>query len=153
MIQSQPVLLDSNATVNALIDGDTHWWNIPLLDNLFTKEEAQLILTLPVSTTSQADTCIWRGAKHGSFSVRSAYYIHREMKRRGLAESSSIGERSTVWKKIWELKIPDVEKTFLWRACHESLPMRQNLQRRNIIDDASYPFCSLEEETAIHILW
>ena len=96
LIQSQPILLDLNATVNALIDRDTHGWNLPLLDNLFAKEEAQLILTLPVSATSQEDTCIWRGTKNGSFSVRSAYYIKREMERRGIAESSSIGERSTV---------------------------------------------------------
>ena len=131
--------------MNALIDGDTHWWNLPLLDNLFSKEEAQLILTLLVSITSQADTCIWRGTKNGSFFVRSAYYIRREMERRGIAESSSTGERSTVWKKIWELKIPNVEKMFLWRVCHESLPTRQNLQRRNIIDDAFCLFCRMEE--------
>jgi ribonuclease HI len=153
MVQSKPVLLDPNATVNALIDGDTHWWNLPLLDNLFTREEAQLILTLPVSMTSQEDTCIWRGTNNGSFSVRSAYYIQREIERRGLAESSSTGERSKVWQKIWNLKIPNVEKTFLWRACHESLPTRQNLKWRNIIDDASCPICRMEEETAIHILW
>jgi hypothetical protein len=112
MVQSKPVLLDPNATVNALIDGDTHWWNLPLLDNLFTREEAQLILTLPVSMTSQEDTCIWRGTNNGSFSVRSAYYIQREIERRGLAEPSSTGERSKVWQKIWNLKIPNVEKTF-----------------------------------------
>jgi hypothetical protein len=153
MVQSKPVLLDPNATVNALIDGDTHWWNLPLLENLFTKEEAQLILTLPVSTTSQEDTCIWRGTKNGSFSVRSAYYIQREIERSGIAESSSTGKRPKVWKKIWNLKIPNAEKNFLWRACHESLPTRQNLKWRNIIDDASCPFCNMEDETAIHILW
>jgi hypothetical protein len=51
------------------------------------------------------------------------------------------------------LKIPNAEKNFLWRACHESLPTRQNLKWRNIIDDASCPFCNMEDETAIHILW
>jgi hypothetical protein len=39
MVQSPPILLDSNATVNELIDGDTNWWNLPLLEKLFTKEE------------------------------------------------------------------------------------------------------------------
>jgi hypothetical protein len=108
---------------------------------------------MPVSFTSQVDACIWRGTKNGSFSVRSAYYIQMEMEKRGLAESSSTGERSKVWKQIWELQIPNVEKSFLWRACHESLPTRQNLYRRKIVDNASCPICRMEEETALHILW
>ena len=65
----------------------------------------------------------------------------------------SIGERSKVWKQIWDLQIPNVEKTFLWRVCHESLPTRQNLQRRKVIEDAFCLFYKMEDETAIHILW
>jgi ribonuclease HI len=153
MIQSQPVILDPNATVKELIDGATNWWKIPLLEQLFTKEEVQLILTIPVSVSSQADVCIWRGNKNGLFSVKSAYYIHMEMEKKGLAESSSNGGRSTVWKQIWDLKIPNVEKNFLWRACHESLPTRYNLFRRKIVEDPLCPICGLDAETALHILW
>jgi ribonuclease HI len=76
-----------------------------------------------------------------------------EMEERRLAESSSNGRRSKAWKQIWELKIPNVEKNFLWRACHESLPTRHNLFRRNIVEDPSCPICGLAEETALHILW
>jgi hypothetical protein len=48
MVQSWPFLLDPNATVSELIDGETHWWKVSLLEKLFTKEGAQMILTLPV---------------------------------------------------------------------------------------------------------
>jgi hypothetical protein len=97
--------------------------------------------------------CIWRGTKNGTFSVKSAYYLQKEIESRGLAESSSMGVRSPVWKQIWGLKIPNAEKNFLWRACHESLPTRQNLYRRKIVEDSSCPICGLEEETASHIIW
>jgi hypothetical protein len=83
MIQSQLAILDPNATVKELIDGDKNWWNLSLLEQLFTKEEVQLILTMRVSVSSQADVCIWRGNKNGLFSVRSAYYIHMEMEKKG----------------------------------------------------------------------
>jgi hypothetical protein len=67
MVQSRPCFLDPNATVSELIDGEMHWWKVSLLEKLFTKEAAQLILTLPVSVSSQADLCIWRGTKNGIF--------------------------------------------------------------------------------------
>jgi ribonuclease HI len=102
--------------------------------------------------SSQVDVCIWRGNKNSLFSVRSAYYMHMEMEKRGLAESSNEGRRR-VRKQIWELKIPNVEKNFLWRACHESLPTRYNLFRRKIVEDPLCPIYGLAEETSLHILW
>ena len=42
------MLLDSNALVCELIDRDTKWWNLPMLKNLFAKEEVNLILSLPI---------------------------------------------------------------------------------------------------------
>ena len=100
--------------VSELIDDETHWWKVCLLEKLFTKEEVQLILTLPISVSSQADMCIWRGTKNGTFSIKNAYYLQKEIESRGLVESSSMGAKSPVWKQIWGLKIPNVEKNFLW---------------------------------------
>jgi hypothetical protein len=76
-----------------------------------------------------------------------------ELENRGLAESSSAQNQRKVWRNIWGLRVPSVEKNFLWRACHEILPTRKNLQQRKIIDDPLCPICGLEEETAVHILW
>jgi hypothetical protein len=57
-----------------------------------------------------------------------------------------------VWGKLWKLKIPNVEKNFLWRGCHDILPTRANLHRGKIIDDPKCPICELEDEMAVHIL-
>jgi hypothetical protein len=50
-----PTFLDPNETVNKLIDVQSKWWNIPLLESLFTKEEANLIQSIPISSTDQED--------------------------------------------------------------------------------------------------
>jgi hypothetical protein len=73
-----------------------------------------------------------------------------EMEKRDLAGSSSPRDASTIWKEIWRLKVPNVEKNFMWRACHDILPTRKNLCR---IDNPRCPIYDLEEETAVHVLW
>lgn len=94
-----------------------------------------------------------RDSKNGDFTVRSAYYLQKDFERRGMAESSITPTHSKVWSKIWGQKAPNVVKNFLWRACHEILPTKKNLQQRKINEDPLCPVCGLEEETTRHILW
>lgn len=155
MVQSPPTLLDSNATVSELINGDTKWWDSTLLETIFTKEEVHLIQSLPVSHLNREDVRVWRGTNTGLFSVRSAYYIQMETDAQGVAASSSLESNSRVWSSLWALKIPNAEKNKikLWRTCHEILPTRSNLHKRKIIEDPLCPLCGRAPETVSHILW
>jgi hypothetical protein len=63
------------------------------------------------------------------------------------------GATQEVWGSIWKLRITNVEKKFLWKACHEILPTKGNLQKRKITTDALCPFCVSEEKTCLHVLW
>ena len=56
-----------------------------------------------------------------------------EIVKTNLAGSSHCKEANEVWKKLWRLEIPNVEKNFLWRACHDILPTRENLLKRKVI--------------------
>jgi hypothetical protein len=60
---------------------------------------------------------------------------------------------SPVWKTCWELKVPNVVKLFLWRACNDLLQTRVNLSRKKIELCKLCPICTQEEETIVHILW
>jgi hypothetical protein len=57
-ICSAPVVLDSVATVNELIDGETKWWNTRLLEVVFSSEDVKLIQVIPPSCSNQKDTLI-----------------------------------------------------------------------------------------------
>jgi hypothetical protein len=57
-IISPPILLDSEATVSSLVDAQSKWWNISLLNSLFTEDEVQKIKEIPLSCTNQEDTLI-----------------------------------------------------------------------------------------------
>jgi hypothetical protein len=152
-VQSVPRLLADTATVSQLIDVNSKWWNIELLEQLFTKEETIAIKSIPISATDQADRLIWRGTVKGCFSVRSAYYIQKEAEALQQAGGSRSNNKVAVWKTLWQLQLPNSEKHFLWRACHEILPTRDNLCSRKITMESSCPICVQEPETTIHALW
>ena len=69
------------------------------------------------------------------------------------AEGSSRARTSPIWRSIWKLNIPSVEKNFLWRACENILPTRDNLCRQKIISNPMCPLCEQEAKTTFHILW
>jgi hypothetical protein len=66
MVQSPPLILDSKAKVEELIDHDTHWWKTQLLGEIFSKKNVELILSIPVSVSKQEDVCIWGGGGGGT---------------------------------------------------------------------------------------
>jgi hypothetical protein len=68
-IVSPPKILNPNLTVSSLIEVNMKWWNLALLNQLFSSDEVKLIQALPVSATGQEDTLVWRGTAKGVFSV------------------------------------------------------------------------------------
>jgi ribonuclease HI len=145
--------IPTDAKVSMLIDKDTGWWDQNVIDDLFNEDEAKTIKAIPLSCTNQEDRLIWRGTTNGLFSVRSGYHLEKEDIEHTKAGSSNGVGNSNIWKSIWNLKVPNMEKHFIWRACHDILPTRENLMRRKIVSDPFCPICGLEIETVGHILW
>jgi hypothetical protein len=152
-ILTTPFILNPIATVDQLIDGETRWWDNNLLNVLFSAEEVNLIKKIPISCTNQEDVLIWRGTKNGIFSVRSAYHMQMEIVSCTEGACLEIGKRNLVWKRIWSLSVPNSEQNFLWRACNDILPTKENLCRRKIIKDPMCIICGMEVESRLHILW
>jgi hypothetical protein len=63
--------------VRSLIDGDTRGWNKALVQLIFTKEEADIIYSIPLSKYDNLDILAWRGSPNDEFTVWSAYYIEK----------------------------------------------------------------------------
>jgi ribonuclease HI len=62
-------------------------------------------------------------------------------------------ESNILWKNIWGLRIPNSIKMFLWQACQNILPTKDNLSKRGMDLDPMCMFCNSEQETVLHILW
>jgi hypothetical protein len=74
-------------------------------------------------------------------------------KQREAGEASNPPDEKDFWKDIWQLKIPNSTKTFLWRACSDILPSKAKLAKRGVVDKDTCELCGKEAETAVHVLW
>ena len=54
---------------------------------------------------------------------------------------------------MWQLKIPNVDKHFLWRACHGIFPTKVKLCERKMLSDPICPVYEREPETIFYTLW
>ena len=58
-----------------------------------------------------------------------------------------------VWKTIWALKVPPTVRNFIWRACSNILPTKENLHRRRVKVDSRCDICCQQPESNSHLLW
>ena len=142
--------LSINARVCVLIDEDGHCWDEGRVFAKFFPYEAQVILGIPLSSRQVPDTLIWAGTKSGRYTTKSAYKL--------LSSSPSVGPSnpsafSKSWNQIWELKVPNKIKHFIWRACRESLPTKKNLFSKKVTRNATCDLCHDGVEDVIHTLW
>ena len=125
-------------------------WKKILIDTIFYPFEAFIIKAIPLSFRRPDDSLIWTRNKSGEFSVRSAYFLQTEIERNtkeNQASSSNPSRLHSFWGGIWATQIPPKIKTFIWRACHDSLPARTKLFDTKILYSFSCMFWTDEAET------
>jgi hypothetical protein len=93
------------------------------------------ICSIPINPWSREDKLIWAGTKNGRFSVRSAYHLEVKRRNRGNWSTSSVHSAIPIWRRLWNLKLPRYILVFLWRACNDILPTKNNLCKRKIVTD------------------
>ena len=68
--------------VSEFIDSSTATWKVSLLREYFIEMDVEMILNIPLSSQRLADVWAWHYEKKGLFSVRSAYRMLVETKKR-----------------------------------------------------------------------
>jgi ribonuclease HI len=110
--------------------------------------DVEIIQLIPISQTNQPDFWAWQYDKMGIFSVRSAYKMMEETRRRrvdwleGREASSNVEGEDASWKKLWKLKVPSKLRIFAWRLARSSLPTGEERKRRHMSTTASCPICN-----------
>lgn len=122
--------------VSAFIDVGSREWDEERVRESFSAEDADRILSIPLSHRLPPDTQFWKHTKSGKFSVRTAYHS-------AISLFSSLGRNIPAssnpnddWLKLWNMQTWPKIKHFLWRACGDGLPTRANLVRRHIGENA-----------------
>lgn len=111
-------------------------------------------MSMPIRSRLPPDKLIWTKTRNDLFSVRSAYHLATTW-----SFSSNRGtsfDNSTLkcfWKKIWCIPVPHKIRHFVWRACRDALPMKNNLLKRKFIQEELCEGCNEAPETVGHALW
>ncbi|XP_071914033.1 uncharacterized protein [Coffea arabica] len=142
--------------VSNLIEGKQ--WNKDIIQALFSKEEAEAILLIPLSVFQKKDRFKWRHTANGFYSTKSRYAKAKErikevsVMNRAQVNSSTNKERSKVWNQLWGLNMKHKIKHFLWKCLHCILPTNEKIFRRTGKGDPLCKCCGKEQETTEHAL-
>ena len=137
--------------VSDLIDLELHGWRQDIIMETFNREDVEAICKIPLSQRRVTKVVVWLHNKEGVNIVRSGYRVARKVLREWTESSTGFGQQ--IWKKLWKVRVPNKMKVFAWKACHEILPTRVNLVKRNIIRENLCLCCQRVPETVIHAIW
>ncbi|KAL4355327.1 hypothetical protein GQ457_06G016200 [Hibiscus cannabinus] len=104
-------------TVSRLIHCEEKRWNRRKLEDLFTTEEIDVILAIPIGGDAVRDELIWTG------------------------HSGDILKNQSLWKSLWHLKVPHKIRSFLWKLYHNILPTKGIFSNRFHGAFSSSPAC------------
>ncbi|XP_060960764.1 uncharacterized protein LOC133031301 [Cannabis sativa] len=138
-------LIDQN--VKALIETDTLAWDVDLVHDMFNERDANLILSIFLSSSRLCDVWYWSWESSGHFSVKLVYKFLQLSKELGAQDDNSV-----FWNTLWKLCIPPKVKDLLWRAATNCLPTKSRLRSRHVPVDTICPVCKVTDETIYHCL-
>jgi hypothetical protein len=113
--------------------------------------DVEAIQATPISTTRFDDFWAWHHERTGVFSVRSAYRMVVNSKRRreawldGTAISSDHKKEEKNWSALWKVQVPSKLRVFLWRLAKQSIPTGDVRHHRNMAPDCSCSLCGAED--------
>ncbi|XP_075650170.1 uncharacterized protein LOC142620730 [Castanea sativa] len=144
---------DREMLVSELIDTELNGWRCDTILEKFCEEKATAICKIPLSRRNFVDSMVWMHTKHGKYFVKSGYHLARKVIRNDDGVGSSVGAGGQqIWKKLWQLHVPNKIKIFGWKACQNILPTQMNLARRKIISKMGCQCCTGVPESAIHAI-
>lgn len=121
-------VLDSEVTVDALIDTVHNSWREEVISEVLLPVDKDRILQIPLSTSGAIDERVWTGSNDGVFRVRDMY----AMTLREQFEVSSSNGCDLIWQQVWGLNVHPKAKLFLWRSIWNILPHGSNLHKKGI---------------------
>lgn len=122
---------------------------------MVSKDEANQILSIPLSHSGKLDFLVWHPNPNGIYSVKSGYHIAlaKYIAKLPPKASSSFEPLKSVWKFIWNLSVPSKLKHFWWKMCCNFLATKENLYKRKCNPSPTCPICSREVESTEHLLF
>lgn len=137
------IVNEQNATVATLWDGDQLKVTFRRCFNhaLMTQWYEVLNIAQSINFSDEDDAIIWKYESKGTYSVSSLYAV-----------INFRGVLPVYIHAVWKVKVPPRIHFFLWLLSHNKLLTRDNLLKRQHVDDPSCVLCS-DLETCTHLFF
>lgn len=110
------------------------------------------LLAIPQSSRLPRDKVIWNETKYGVVSVKKSYRVALNLVRNTEEAGMSSGNCGrTFWKVVWGVNVPKKVKQFLWRACTDCLPTKNNFLKESNPEDVLCTMCEGSRETPLNV--
>lgn len=100
---------------------------------------------------------VWNYTKSSQYTVNSGYKWAKALNKRSSEDectSSGTNEGDEkLWIGIWNMNIKKKLQHFIWRACHDRIPVGVNLRKKGILIDDVYKQCGEAKETVEHLFF
>lgn len=100
-------------------------------------------MAIPLTSRCFQDELRWAYSKDGIYYVKTAYM---------LGKGGNLDDFHRVWSLLWSLNVSLKVHNFMWCACTNSLPVRDVLKRRHLVDEVCCPCCAREDETHLQLI-
>ncbi|XP_060973984.1 uncharacterized protein LOC115694947 [Cannabis sativa] len=129
------------------METDTLAWDVDLVHDMFNERDANLILSISLSSSRLCDVLYWSWESSGHFSVKSVYKFLQLSKELGAQDDNSV-----FWNTLWKLSVPLKVKDLLLRATTNCLPTKSRLRSRHMPVETICPVSKVTDETIYHCL-
>ena len=111
------------------------------------------IKSIPICSFTQLDLLFWPSTNYGNYAVKSGYHLLCADEDSELASVSDGATSRSFWNRLWKMNFPNKVKTFMWRACSDSLPTLKKLVQKTITSSPLCASCLQAPEDVLHALW
>ncbi|KAL8127779.1 hypothetical protein AgCh_014632 [Apium graveolens] len=147
-VENNAVYDGRDEIVSSLFIPNEKQWNVRLIRDRFVKEDAAVILAVPIPRREVMDRVAWTDSPDGIYSAKSGYRFWYNLKFETNAVPQSVG-----WKKVWHLRIPNKIKVFIWKFLRNVVPTRKRLSERGIRIGITCPMCLSDIEHMTHLFF
>ncbi|KAL8464318.1 hypothetical protein ACS0TY_034008 [Phlomoides rotata] len=115
-------------------------WDLPLIKEVFHREDVDHILKTYVSPIGYSDGYVWHFERKGIYSAKLAYKLAENLLLHGAVL------RNEGWRQLWSLHVPPKVKACMWRVCKGFVPSKAELFRHHLVEDMLCSFCDVDIE-------